>query len=269
MTARWAGQGRKTRALRVSHAFHSPLMDPMLEEFAAAIGQVPFTRPGDPVISTLTGQAAGPEITAPAYWVRQVREPVLFHAAVTAVTGAGSPAVFVELGPDPVLAAAAQHAHPGAVAVSTLNRTAPDTRALARALAAIHTAGDTADWTPWFPPPPAPAPSTCPPTPSSTSATGWAIGRNHSLGPVVERADGGYLLSGETSGPWRLAGRPRYRRGRAAARNRVARLGAAGGRQGRLLRGGGAGLGGARRAALVGRASCPGRGQPGRRLRPA
>jgi acyl transferase domain-containing protein/short-subunit dehydrogenase/acyl carrier protein len=95
-------QGRRVRELRVSHAFHSPLMEPMLDDFAASIAEVRLAAPEVPVVSTVTGTEADAELTELSYWVRQVREPVRFADAVTALREQGVTR-FVELGPDAVL----------------------------------------------------------------------------------------------------------------------------------------------------------------------
>lgn len=99
-------QGRRATPLHVSHAFHSPLMEPMLAEFAGIAAQVTYHRPTLHAVSTLTGAVLdGDDWTTPDYWVRQVREAVRFHtAARTAVDELGV-ARFLELGPDPVLSA--------------------------------------------------------------------------------------------------------------------------------------------------------------------
>ncbi|WP_252375290.1 acyltransferase domain-containing protein, partial [Nonomuraea sp. KC401] len=95
----------RTRRLRVSHAFHSPLMEPMLAEFAEAIGGLAFHEPAIPVVSNVTGRLAGPgQLTVPAYWVEHVRGAVRFADGVVSA-GASH---FLEVGPDGVLTGLAQ-----------------------------------------------------------------------------------------------------------------------------------------------------------------
>ncbi|WP_425578362.1 type I polyketide synthase, partial [Streptomyces albiaxialis] len=144
----WKAQGRKTKRLSVSHAFHSPLMDPMLEDFHHAIEGLNFRQPVIPLLSNLTGQPADDAIASPDYWVQHIRQPVHFAPALTH-HGTGT---YLELGPDPVLATTAQHTLDGdLLALSTLNAKQPETHAFARALAQLHTHGTDIDWTPWFP----------------------------------------------------------------------------------------------------------------------
>jgi acyl transferase domain-containing protein/D-arabinose 1-dehydrogenase-like Zn-dependent alcohol dehydrogenase/acyl carrier protein len=105
LAASWEARGRKTRRLRVSHAFHSPRMDGMLEEFERVAAGVAFGEPTIPIVSNLTGEAiASAAVCSPAYWVRHVRETVRF-AAGAAWLGAQGVGSFLELGPDGVLCA--------------------------------------------------------------------------------------------------------------------------------------------------------------------
>ncbi|MGA9314621.1 MAG: beta-ketoacyl synthase N-terminal-like domain-containing protein, partial [Solirubrobacteraceae bacterium] len=104
----WARQGRKTKRLRVSHAFHSPRMEEMLEEFECVASTVTFREPTIPVISNLTGGAvAAGQLCTANYWVRHVREPVRFADGVGWLRAQGVK-VFLELGPEGVLSAMAQ-----------------------------------------------------------------------------------------------------------------------------------------------------------------
>ncbi|MEV4727658.1 SDR family NAD(P)-dependent oxidoreductase [Micromonospora humida] len=77
-----AGLGVRRRRLSVSHAFHSPLMEPMLDEFRTVVEGLSFQPAQIPVVSSVTGEVGG--LGEPGYWVRQVREPVLFHEAIEA-----------------------------------------------------------------------------------------------------------------------------------------------------------------------------------------
>ncbi|MFB9467849.1 acyltransferase domain-containing protein, partial [Streptomyces cinereospinus] len=100
-------QDFKVTRLRVSHAFHSALMEPMLAGFAEVAAQLDYGIPRIPVVSTLTGRPVTEELQDPRYWVRQVREPVRFADAVTALAEQGV-GRFLEVGPDTVLAAMAE-----------------------------------------------------------------------------------------------------------------------------------------------------------------
>ncbi|MEV0538076.1 type I polyketide synthase, partial [Kitasatospora sp. NPDC050463] len=140
----------RTKRLRVSHAFHSPLMDPMLAEFREAIGAVTFHEPTLPVVSNVTGRLAEPgQLTSVDYWVDHVRQAVRFADGVTA-TGA---AVFVEIGPDGTLTSLAQQVLDGGETfVPTARKDRSETRSVVEALARLHTVGIDVDWATYFAP---------------------------------------------------------------------------------------------------------------------
>jgi acyl transferase domain-containing protein/acyl-CoA synthetase (AMP-forming)/AMP-acid ligase II/NAD(P)-dependent dehydrogenase (short-subunit alcohol dehydrogenase family)/SAM-dependent methyltransferase/aryl carrier-like protein len=95
-------QGIKTTSLPVSHAFHSPLIDPMLAEFAQVARQITYSRPQIPLVSNVSGQLAGDEIATPDYWVRHARQPVQFAQGMATLHQQGCE-LFLEIGPKPVL----------------------------------------------------------------------------------------------------------------------------------------------------------------------
>ena len=145
-----AGKGRKTRRLSVSHAFHSPLMEPMLDDFRAVAAGLDYVPPRLPVVSNLTGRPAGPtELCDPEYWVRHVREAVRFGDGLRSLREAGATA-FLELGPEGVLSALAAEAAPEAVTATALRAGQGEEETLVTALARLHVAGVAVDWEPLF-----------------------------------------------------------------------------------------------------------------------
>ncbi|MDX6741096.1 type I polyketide synthase [Actinocorallia sp. A-T 12471] len=145
---RLAAEGRRTRRLRVSHAFHSPLLDPMLAEFGAIAAELSYAQPNVPVFSGVTGRQAD-ELTDPAYWVRQVREAVRFHDVVRGLADAGATS-FVELGPDGVLSALAAQAVDGE-AIPALRRDRDEEETALLALGHVHAHGGAVAWERLFP----------------------------------------------------------------------------------------------------------------------
>ncbi|MFC9927900.1 SDR family NAD(P)-dependent oxidoreductase [Streptomyces sp. NPDC127190] len=140
---------RHTR-LRVSHAFHSPLVEPVLERFRAAIAGVEFAAPRIPFVSTVDVGAAPVDAD---YWVRNVRDTVRFADAVAHLHAQGVTR-FVEVGPDTALTAAGPDCVPEdstAVFVPLLRREQPEVRALAAGLARFHVYGGTVDWASYLP----------------------------------------------------------------------------------------------------------------------
>ncbi|MEU8976251.1 SDR family NAD(P)-dependent oxidoreductase, partial [Streptomyces monashensis] len=218
--AHFEAEGRKTTRLKVSHAFHSPLMEPMLDEFRSVASQLDYGTPSVPIVSTLTGTPVGAaELADPEYWVRHVREAVRFADAVQALEAAGV-GVFVELGPDAVLTAMGQQSAEGAVFVPTLRRGRPEAREAAAALAHLNALGTGPDWSAVCPgarrvdlptyaferrhfwlTPQEPEPDT-----GGTDAAGLGlVAAGHPLlGAVLSLPDGGAVLTGRLSagGSW-------------------------------------------------------------------
>ncbi|GAB1818690.1 hypothetical protein HerbRD11066_18540 [Herbidospora sp. RD11066] len=192
----------RTRLLKVSHAFHSSLMDPMLAEYAKVTASVSYAPPRIPLVSTVTGLPV--EVTDPDYWVRQVREPVRFADAVTTMRESGV-RTFVEIGPDAVLTALG-----GDDAwIPTLRRDRHDAVTLVSAVAQLHARGGTVDWDRFYPG----ARRADLPTHAFTRQRYWLdaaglgqAGAAHPLlGASIAMAAGGLTLTGRlspTSQPW-------------------------------------------------------------------
>nr|WP_243793705.1 type I polyketide synthase [Saccharopolyspora gloriosae] len=138
---------RKTKPLNVSHAFHSPLMDPMLDEFRAVVRELSFSPAKIPIVSNVTGErATSEELGSPEYWVRHVREAVRFADGVRALSEAGAK-TFLELGPDGTLCAMAHETLPEtASAIPALRKERPEEASLVTALARLHVRGLRVDW---------------------------------------------------------------------------------------------------------------------------
>ncbi len=100
-------QGVRCSGLTVSHAFHSPLMDPMLAEFRKFVEGVQFSAPAFEVISNVTGESGGEELQNPEYWCQHIRQAVRFADSMHCLAKK-KPAVFLEIGPKPILTAMGQ-----------------------------------------------------------------------------------------------------------------------------------------------------------------
>ncbi|MET7575702.1 type I polyketide synthase, partial [Streptomyces sp. NPDC005492] len=151
-------QGRKATRLRVSHAFHSALVEPVLEEFAGVVGRLRFAEPVIPVVSNVTGAVTAPgQLADPAYWVRHARESVRFADGIAALAGAGVTR-FVEVGPDGSLTALAREVleesgtsdSESAVVVAALRARQGEPEAFAAFLGQAHAAGIGVDWSAFY-----------------------------------------------------------------------------------------------------------------------
>ncbi|MFE9566760.1 beta-ketoacyl synthase N-terminal-like domain-containing protein, partial [Streptomyces sp. NPDC006487] len=148
-----AQRGVKTRRLKVSHAFHSPLMDPMIDEFRTVVEGLSFAKPDLPVVSTVTGELIpGEEFASAEYWIGHVRQTVRFHGAVRALEAYGVTR-FVEVGPDATLTALAQTSLSGGAGTAfaaSLRKGRPEARTLVSALGTVFAHGGRVDWEAFF-----------------------------------------------------------------------------------------------------------------------
>ena len=144
---RLAQQGRRVHRLAVSHAFHSVLMEPMLEQFSQVLTGISAAPPRIELVSNLTGQLAGPGYGSAQYWVEHVRQPVRFADGVRAAESSGA-GVFVEVGPGGGLTAAVEQSLTGesAASVVTLAKNRPESESLLAALGQLFTSGVGVDW---------------------------------------------------------------------------------------------------------------------------
>ena len=143
-----AAQGIEGRRLDVSHAFHSPLLEPMMAAFEARASGLTYALPKIPLVSNLTGRVFGPgEMPNAAYWRRHAREPVRFVQALEALRQGGVTAL-VEIGPHPTLIALAGRAAPDAAwaVLPSLRRGRDDRRQMLQALGGLYVLGQTVRW---------------------------------------------------------------------------------------------------------------------------
>ncbi|MGW0909734.1 SDR family NAD(P)-dependent oxidoreductase [Streptomyces sp. NPDC002853] len=198
----WRGQGRRVRRLDVSHAFHSSLIEPVLEEFGRVAAGVELSAPRIPLVSNVTGRAVpADEVTSPEYWVRHVREAVRFADGVRWLVEDGA-TVLLEVGPSAVLSGPATECvaewgtgEREAVVVPLLRADQPEPRTFLTGLGQAWTHGTQVRW------PTAPRPVDLPTYPfqhqpfwlhhTPASSPGHPL-----LGETVELAEGGGTVLG-------------------------------------------------------------------------
>ncbi|MEU1488615.1 SDR family oxidoreductase, partial [Streptomyces sp. NPDC005752] len=146
----FAAQDRKTKRLRVSHAFHSPRMDAMLDEFRTVAEGLTFHPPGIGIVSNVSGVVvSGEEICSADYWVRHVREAVRFVDGMRTLQDQGT-TIYLELGPDGVLSAMGQDCVQDSAFVPVLRKDRDEATTLVTALAELHVRGSAVDWAAYF-----------------------------------------------------------------------------------------------------------------------
>ncbi|AQU68945.1 type I polyketide synthase [Streptomyces niveus] len=143
-------KGFTTRRLQVSHAFHSPLMRPVLDRFAKIAAEVGGGVPEIPLYSTVRGRVLDDEAMDASYWVEHISATVQFGDAAAALLAEG-PTHLVEIGPQPVLSGMVRRLDrpaEGAGPAHVLPVHGPEStgRALAEALAELYRGGVEPDW---------------------------------------------------------------------------------------------------------------------------
>ncbi|HET9914975.1 MAG TPA: type I polyketide synthase [Anaerolineales bacterium] len=143
-----AQQGIKSRRLTVSHAFHSPLMESIMDEFENVAATVKYSEPRIGLMSNVTGSLATPnQVTDPRYWRDHIRQPVRFADAVVNLHQAGC-ATFVEIGPNPTLIGMGQQCLSEGTGtwLPSLRQGKEDWQTLLNSLAKLYTMGVEVDW---------------------------------------------------------------------------------------------------------------------------
>jgi len=141
----FASQGRRTRRLAVSHAFHSPLMEPALAGLREVAEGLTFHAPRDvTIVSTVTGRPA--DLGSPDYWVEHAARPVRYADAVSTLHDQGV-RIFLELGPGHGLTVMGQDNVPGTDSVFLASLDGDDEeRAVGAALGGLYAGGAPVDW---------------------------------------------------------------------------------------------------------------------------
>lgn len=139
-------EGIKVKSLSVSHAFHSPQMDPMLEAFAAELRGFELRTPRIPLVCNLDGQLAGDSIATPEYWVRHARQPVRFADGLATLLKEGHQ-VIVEASPRPTLASMARdQLSAEAVVLPSLRKGRDELETMLRSVAEAFVRGVPLEW---------------------------------------------------------------------------------------------------------------------------
>jgi acyl transferase domain-containing protein/NADP-dependent 3-hydroxy acid dehydrogenase YdfG/acyl carrier protein len=144
---RLIARGVEVRPLEISYASHSPLMEPVLDEFERAVSRATLSAPELVLVSNVSGTVAGPEVATPAYWRRHLREPVRFADGVARLRGLGA-RLFVEIGPHPSLVSMARRytAGDGLHWLASMRRDRGPSEQMLETLGTMYVQGAAVDW---------------------------------------------------------------------------------------------------------------------------
>lgn len=147
LKTRLESHGIQTKLLQVSHAFHSPLMEPILAEFEAVAHQITYNRPRIPLISNITGSLADDKITTANYWVNHIRKPVKFAQSMKTLHQEGYK-IFLEIGAKPILIGMGKQCLPEGVGVwlPSLHPSQEDWQQMLQSLGKLYVQGVKVDW---------------------------------------------------------------------------------------------------------------------------
>ena len=139
--------GIASRPLNTSHAFHSPLVEPMLDEFTAIVASVGLSPPTKALISNVTGRPASADVATPEYWRRHARDTVRFADGIAAIDRFDCRA-YVEIGPAPVLLGMARQLPTvgEAACLPSLRPGCSDWQQMLESLASLYAHGAAVDW---------------------------------------------------------------------------------------------------------------------------
>ena len=137
----------ETRKLKVSHAFHSPLMKPMLEDFARVLSRVTYSLPQIDLIANVTGKLATKEIATPEYWLNHILGTVRFAEGISTLQTSGCE-IFLEIGAKPILLAMGRKCLPEKTKtwLPSLNPRQGDWQQMLTSLGQLYTQGVAVNW---------------------------------------------------------------------------------------------------------------------------
>jgi acyl transferase domain-containing protein/acyl carrier protein len=141
--------GIRSRRLVVSHAFHSSLMDPILDPFQRAADKIRYSEPNIAIISNVTGRVAEPGLmSCSEYWSGHIRKPVRFADSIRGLRESGQ-SLFLEIGPHPVLTGMAGLSVPELEGVwaSSLHRETGNWESLLESVSTLYLHGVNLEWT--------------------------------------------------------------------------------------------------------------------------